>query len=63
MKQAQNHQLKKKKKKDMLMEEDGIRKVLLVELAGQLAPLAPCVPDSPEMGDNIESKPSHKLSN
>lgn len=47
----------------MLMEEDGIRKVLLVELAGQLAPLAPCVPDNPEMGDNTESEPSHKLSN
>lgn len=29
----------------MLLGEDGIRKVLLVELAGQLAPLAPCVSD------------------
>lgn len=45
------------------MGDDGIRKVLLVELAGQLAPLALCVPGSPEMGDNIENEPSHKLSN
>lgn len=38
---------KKKKKaiKSMLLGEDGIRKVLLVGLAGQLAPLAPCVPE------------------
>lgn len=47
----------------MLMGEDGIRRVLLVKLAGQLAPLAPCVPGSPEMGDNIENEPKHKLSN
>lgn len=54
---------KKKGLKGILTGDSGIRKVLLVELVGQLAPLAPCVPDSPEMGDNIGNEPSHKLSN
>lgn len=44
------------------MGEDGIRKVILVELAGQLASLAPCAPGSPKMRDNIKNEPSHKLS-
>lgn len=44
MKQLQNQQLKKKAIKGMVLGEDSVRKVLLVELAGQLAPLASCVP-------------------